>query len=61
MEGIKVGDVVKLKSGGPDMTVTKIIGDEAICDWFANDKRQRGTFKIETLKKDNSDSGWEAS
>ena len=28
---IKPGDVVKLKSGGPDMTVGDITGDVAIC------------------------------
>ena len=34
---LQIGDVVKLKSGGPWMTVYKIEGDEISCVWFPND------------------------
>jgi uncharacterized protein YodC (DUF2158 family) len=29
-----VGDLVKLKSGGPVMTVADVDGDEVTCGWF---------------------------
>lgn len=32
--GFKVGDVVELKSGGPDMTVEDITDDGVACVWF---------------------------
>ncbi len=34
---LQIGDVVKLKSGGPWMTVYKIEGDAISCIWFPND------------------------
>ena len=35
MSQFKVGDVVCLKSGGPDMTVKEITSDNQIsCEWF---------------------------
>jgi uncharacterized protein YodC (DUF2158 family) len=54
----KVGDTVQLKSGGPNMTVTKLpdpegfgeLGDgEVNCMWFAGAKRERGSFPPEAL------------
>lgn len=51
---IKVGDSVKLKSGGPTMTVRTIArdGDEppyAICDWFEGTKRDTRDFPLTSL------------
>lgn len=58
MPDIKIGDVVKLKSGGPDMTVMKIgkFGyDEhlqsAQCSWFkSSNEVERDIFPIEALE-----------
>lgn len=51
MNDIKVGDVVKLKSGEEKMTVENIEEDNVICVWL--DKEQalrREKIKIETIK-----------
>jgi len=49
--GIKVGDIVQAKSGGPRMTVWKVEWDTAWCFWFQQDgKRQECDFPLETLK-----------
>jgi uncharacterized protein YodC (DUF2158 family) len=41
----KPGDIVKLKSGGPNMTVTHIHADgDLVCQWFAGSKLSRGAF-----------------
>lgn len=49
-----IGSVVKLKSGGPAMTVTtkpdRDIGGQVWCRWFASDdKRMDAPFPIEAL------------
>lgn len=51
---IKAGDVVVLKSGGPDMTVTDI-GDlygtqTAWCAWFDGGKPGNGTYPVASLR-----------
>jgi uncharacterized protein YodC (DUF2158 family) len=44
------GDVVKLKSGGPKMTIRRIEPDgEVICDWFVGQKKEAGGFRPESL------------
>ncbi|MEI8668854.1 DUF2158 domain-containing protein [Pseudoalteromonas sp. B131b] len=53
---LKAGDIVKLKSGGPDMTVQGkgIVGFK--CQWFAGKKLERGDFpeeSLEMVKKEN--------
>jgi uncharacterized protein YodC (DUF2158 family) len=61
----KVGDVVKLKSGGPEMTVKYIVGtdkakdfdftvanyikNDVVCRWFENDNLKDAVFSPETL------------
>jgi uncharacterized protein YodC (DUF2158 family) len=48
----KIGDVVILKSGGPNMTITKI--EDSICYlvWFdKNDIKNTGQFEAFFLKK----------
>lgn len=49
--GLKVGDVVQLKSGGPDMTITQISqwknsSVQAHCKWFVQ-KTKNGPFSDE--------------
>jgi uncharacterized protein YodC (DUF2158 family) len=59
-EEIKTGDVVVLKSGGPDMTVSSIGQTEytdylqAWCSWFDGKKVVRDTFPLTSLKKADS-------
>ena len=45
------GDIVKLKSGGPKMTIREIRETRAFCDWFLNDTQQNGNFPLESLEK----------
>lgn len=48
------GDIVKLKSGGPDMTVQGEPDDMRIfytCQWFAGKKLEQGRFPEESLEK----------
>ncbi|GAB2582469.1 DUF2158 domain-containing protein [Dyella jejuensis] len=54
----KLGDIVKLKSGGPDMTVNEILlsypakqpTGEYRCQWFAGKKLDTGVFPVESLE-----------
>ena len=49
----KVGDVVRLKSGGPLMTVQQATyADNIMCTWFGeNNKRMSEGFHPRTLQK----------
>ena len=47
---IKVGDVVRLKSGGPKMTVQGDIYGNCLCAWFVKDKEQTGQFSPASLE-----------
>lgn len=48
----KTGVTVKLKSGGPDMTVKEWSNYQEgyICQWFAGKKLEQGTFPAESLE-----------
>ena len=50
-----VGEVVKLKSGGPEMTVRAVpnsgYGDNYNCQWFAGKKLEAGNFPEGSLDK----------
>lgn len=50
----KEGDVVRLRSGGPKMTVTTVADQwgtmTAWCSWFEGMKAHDGTFPITALK-----------
>ena len=44
------GNIVKLKSDGPEMTVRGIEGEYVICDWFDGDKPMEKSFINSTLE-----------
>lgn len=48
-----VGSIVKLKSGGPEMTVQSVPNQyhEYFCQWFAGKKLERGEFPEGSLMK----------
>lgn len=45
------GDVVKLRSGGPLMTIKFIDGGEAYCEWFDNKDVKGSMFALPQLEK----------
>ncbi len=50
---IKSGDVVRLKSGGPPMTVGSLYGSDtshAVCQWFEGPDLRQGEFVHHTLE-----------
>jgi uncharacterized protein YodC (DUF2158 family) len=47
----QVGDVVELKSGGPNMTVESCDDQEVVCIWFSKDETKRGVFPNNAVKK----------
>jgi uncharacterized protein YodC (DUF2158 family) len=47
----QIGDVVELKSGGPDMTVESIEDLKASCVWFDKGDMKRALFPSNTLQK----------
>ena len=53
---LKVGDVVRLKSGGPAMTIENIDtygkGKGATCTWFDGSKRVTEMFMLAVLDKE---------
>jgi uncharacterized protein YodC (DUF2158 family) len=55
----KTGDIVQLKSGGPQMTVKEAprepLGGEIICQWFGGKELEQGWFPPDSLKKADPD------
>ena len=52
-----IGDVVSLKSGGPEMTVESVNDPEIICVWFERQKYHRKTFRREMLQEGSGSRG----
>ena len=51
MSDLKVGDVVRLKSGDPAMTIYSIIDNGCYCTWFDdNNHKVNDVFNLLTLK-----------
>ena len=52
-QAFTVGDIVRLKSGGPKMSVSKpdggTLGNLVDCKWFAGAKLEHGSFPANTL------------
>jgi len=53
-KAIKIGDVVKLKSGGKKMTVVKVHNENIICWYFFGDTIRANPLPPECLKKVSS-------
>jgi uncharacterized protein YodC (DUF2158 family) len=55
---LKVGDVVRLKTGGPEMTVEVVEAKtpEVICTWLAEKTSLHSRFKSLTLRKIDAES-----
>lgn len=51
MEEFNVGDVVKLKSDGPEMTIEHIRNGEIWCVYFDDNRAIRESFVLGVLKK----------
>jgi uncharacterized protein YodC (DUF2158 family) len=47
----QIGDVVELKSGGPDMTVESIEEVKVLCIWFDKADMKQARFPSDTLQK----------
>jgi len=48
-----LGEVVRLKSGGPRMTIMEIVDEIIHCQWFEGTKLKTGRFRPETLERDD--------
>jgi uncharacterized protein YodC (DUF2158 family) len=48
---LKVGDTVRLRTGGPKMTIVRIQGDRAWCDWYDHAKLLKEAFLIILLER----------
>ena len=49
------GQMVRLKSGGPTMTVSSTTDAYIHCQWFAGKKLESGNFRRDVLVKVESD------
>ncbi len=58
MYEFRKGDLVKLKSGSPKMTVAEIREDhKVVCDYFVNNERKSEIFEPQVLVKDLAPKG----
>ena len=55
MAKFKEGEIVKLKSGGPKMTVQDFFDDSCRCQWFTGSELGEGIFIQESLIKVEDD------
>lgn len=49
-EGFRAGDQVMLKSGGPYMTVNRVLNDQVSCVWFHESDLKVGSFGAPLLR-----------
>lgn len=51
----KPGDIVELKSGGPDMTISSIENGSVFCQWFDSKSEPQGrSYTLAVLKLSSS-------
>jgi uncharacterized protein YodC (DUF2158 family) len=50
-QSVNLGDIVKLKSGGPSMTVRRLVGSKIEVDWFYQGEAQSAVFEGYQLKR----------
>ncbi len=52
MNNLKVGDIVRLKSGSPNMTVVRVVANTVHCQWFSpkHDVMHQGEFILEGIE-----------
>lgn len=48
---LKTGDIVRLKSGGPAMTVDKVNNSKISCVWFNEEHLKSAIFRKDTLER----------
>jgi uncharacterized protein YodC (DUF2158 family) len=48
---LRQGDLVRLRSGGPLMTISTIEGDQVVCVWNENGQTNDATFPADVLQK----------
>ena len=51
MPELKKGDLVELKSGGPEMTINQINDASVTCVWFDGTNRQEAVFDVAALER----------
>jgi len=51
MNEFKLGDVVKLRAGGPRMTINGYADGKCECVWFEGSELFKGAFPEESLRK----------
>ena len=56
MMPLKVGDVVRVKSGSPRMTVVEVSGQRISCAWFVDQLLHRKDFDADALTIDEKGS-----
>lgn len=52
--GFKVGEIVRLNSGGPDMTIDEVTIYEngvicVVCKWFTNGELKAQSFSVKSI------------
>jgi len=54
ISAMRRGDPVRLRIGGPSMTIVAVDGDEADCMWYEEGERVVTTFPLLSLEPVNS-------
>jgi uncharacterized protein YodC (DUF2158 family) len=57
-ESFNPGDLVSLKSGGPEMTVSCSEGDETYCVWWDGRAKRQEAFPTITLRSVTKSAGF---